>query len=170
MPVPPSLILRLVEPSDDWEALTDLLHRAYGALAARGLRFYASHQPVTVTRQRAAKGECWIGLLDGQIVATITLVPPDRCEGAPWYDRPEVAKFNQLAVEPALGGQGIGRHLIELVERRARAAGAEELALDTAEGAEQLIALYTSLGYRFIETVDWRPDTNYLSRIYSKRL
>ena len=170
MPVPPALVLRQIDASDDWEALTDLLHRAYGPLAARGMRFYASHQSVSVTRERAGKGECWVGIMHDRIVATVTLVPPDRCAGAPWYDLSEVAKLNQLAVEPALGGVGIGRRLIALAEERARAHGAAELALDTAEGAEQLIVLYTSLGYRFIETVDWRPDTNYLSRIYSKRL
>ena len=43
MPVPPALVLRQIDASDDWEALTDLLHRAYGPLAARGMRFYASH-------------------------------------------------------------------------------------------------------------------------------
>lgn len=146
----PPLTFRLVAPDEDWEALTALLHRAYGTLAAQGLRFWASHQAVSATRERAAAGECWVGELHGRIVCTITFMAPERCAGnrgqARWYDRPEVAKFGQMAVEPDLRGQGIGALLMELVERRARECGAEELALDTAEGATHLLAMYEARG------------------------
>lgn len=164
------ITLRLATPDEDWEALTALLHRAYADLAAGGLRFYASHQPARVTRERAEQGECWLAEQDGRVVGTITLVPPDRAKGSPWYDRPEVAKFNQLAIEPALRGSGLGRRLVAHAEDRARALGASELALDTSEHATGLIALYTHLGYRFIEHVDWRPDVNYRSMLFSKAL
>lgn len=166
--------LRLAGEDEDWEALTALLHRAYGTLAAQGLRFYASHQPVEQTRKRAAQGECWLGELDGRVVSTITLVPPERCAGsdgqARWYDRPEVARFGQMAVEPSLRRRGLGGQLMDLVERRARELGAQELALDTAEGASDLLRMYEARGYRFIEEVDWRPTTNYRSRLLSLRL
>ena len=96
--------LRLAGEDEDWEALTALLHRAYGTLAAQGLRFYASHQPVEQTRKRAAQGECWLGELDGRVVSTITLVPPERCAGsdgqARWYDRPEVASSDRWPSSP----------------------------------------------------------------------
>lgn len=162
--------LRLMSEQDSFEELTHLLHRAYAELAAMGLRFYATHQPVSATRERAGKGECWIALIEGRIVGTVTMIPPDRCSGAPWYDRPEVAKLAQLGVDPALRGLGLGGRLIDLAEDRARARGAAELALDTAEGATHLIALYGARGYRFIEHVDWRPDTNYRSVLLSRAL
>ena len=162
--------LRLMSEADSFDELTELLHRAYAELAARGLRFYATHQPVSATRDRASKGECWIALMHGRIVGTVTMMPPDRCSGSPWYDRPEVAKFGQLGVSPDLRGKGLGGRLITLAEDRARACGARELALDTAEEATHLIALYTARGYRFIEHVDWRPDTNYRSVLMSKAL
>ncbi|MDP2307824.1 MAG: GNAT family N-acetyltransferase [Pseudomonadota bacterium] len=168
------LVLRRATDAEDWEALTALLHRAYGTLAAQGLRFYASHQPASATRERAESGECWVGELEGRVVCTITLIPPERCRGAngraAWYDRPEVAKFGQMAVEPELGRRGIGSMMMDLVERRARECGARELALDTAEGATQLLAMYEARGYRFIEHVDWQPTTNYRSRLLSLTL
>ena len=44
------------------EALTDLLHRAYAALAAMGFRYRATYQDVATTRARAGKGECYLAL------------------------------------------------------------------------------------------------------------
>ena len=68
-----------------------------------------------------------------------------------------------------VSGQGIGSAMLELIENRAAELGAEELALDTAEGAIHLIDYYKKRGYRFIEYVDW-DITNYRSVILSKRL
>jgi len=56
---------------------------------------------------------------------------------------------------------------MDMVENRARALGAAELALDTAEGAHALIERYTKRGYRFVGYADWRPRTNYRSVILS---
>ena len=170
MPPIPGLQLRLLGDGDSLAALTDLLHRAYARHLAAGLRFYASHQPVDVTEKRARKGECWVGEIEGQLVATATWVPPDRCGGSPWYDRADVASVGQFAVDPPFQRRGVGRAMMDLVERRASELGAAELALDTAENAAGLIAMYTARGYRFIEHVDWRPDTNYRSVVLSLKL
>jgi hypothetical protein len=43
------------------------------------------------------------------------------------------------------------------------------LALDTAEHAKELIALYKSKGFQFVEYLKW-PDTNYRSVVLAKRL
>ena len=43
-------------------------------------------------------GECWLALRGELIFGTLTMLPPDRAEGSPLYDRPDVAKLNQLAV------------------------------------------------------------------------
>ena len=89
--------------------------------------------------------------------------------GSPHYERPGVAAFGQYAVDPAFKGRGIGAQLLELVEQRARAAGAAELALDTSEHAADLIALYERKGFRFVEHAQWR-DVNYRSVVMSKEL
>jgi GNAT superfamily N-acetyltransferase len=161
--------LRLLSPADDLIALTAMLHRAYAALARRGMHFLASHQGVDVTRSRLAKGECWVVEADGAIIGTIVLKDAASTRGSPWYDRPEVACFGQFAVEPTWQGRGIGSALVDKVERRALEKGVTELALDTADGADDLIAFYARRGYRFIEHVKWN-DVNYRSVIMSKRL
>jgi GNAT superfamily N-acetyltransferase len=169
-PTPAGVTIRLLEPTDSIVELTALLHRAYGPLARRGFRFWASHQDEEATRMRIAEGRCFVAVAGQQVVATITLKTRAHTKGSPWYDRPGVASFGQFAVEPDLQSRGIGSALLETVERRAPDEGVGELALDTAEGATALIRMYTKRGYRFIEHVDWRPDTNYRSVILSKSL
>lgn len=60
--------------------------------------------------------------------------------------------------------------LLNRVESRAAQEGYLELALDTAESATHLIDLYERLGFRIVDTHDWRPGTNYSSVIMSKSL
>jgi GNAT superfamily N-acetyltransferase len=164
-----TLIIRPIEPTDSIADLTDLLHRAYARLAAMGLRFYATYQTEEQTRERLDDAECFVGVMDDRIVATIAYYGPARSKGCDWYKRPDVAYFGQFAVEPDLQRRGIGERLIDTVERRALADGAAELALDTAEPAEHLIRYYTRLGYRLVDHVQW-DLANYRSVIMSKTL
>jgi GNAT superfamily N-acetyltransferase len=80
-----------------------------------------------------------------------------------------VAHVGQFAVEPALRKRGIGGRLMDAAEELARAAGARELALDTAEPALHLIDLYGRRGFRLIEYAQWRGK-RYRSVIMSKTL
>lgn len=166
---PDGLAIRRARP-DELAAITDLLHRAYAPLAARGMRYLASWQPVETTAERIEGGECLVAEIDGAIVGTITWHPPERARGHPIYDRPDVAAFFQFCVEPDRQGGGIARALLAEVERRAAAAGARELACDTADVASDLIAFYEHLGYRVVDRADWRPVTNYESVILSKQV
>jgi GNAT superfamily N-acetyltransferase len=106
---------------------------------------------------------------DGAVVGIITLAEAQATHGSPFYDRPDVASFGQFAVLPALQRQGIGSRLMDIVEARAREKGVIELALDTSEHAQALIAMYTKRGYRFIEYSKW-DIVNYRSVILSKSL
>jgi len=150
--------------------LTEMIHRAYAPLAAQGLHYWATHQSVEDTIERCGQGETWVAEIDRRLVGTITLSPPERPGGAPWYDRPDVAKFNQFCVDPSAQGAGVGRGLMDRVESRAAELGARHLGCDTSEQALGLIALYERRGYVFVENVDWRPDVNYLSVILSLEL
>jgi GNAT superfamily N-acetyltransferase len=163
--------LRLLAPSDDIAELTALLHRAYAGLAQRGMRFLASHQDEVRTLRRISAGECWLAVAGsgGTIVGTIVLKNAERTSGSPWYDRPAVACFGQFAVKPEWQGRGVGSRLVDQVERRARAKGITELALDTAEGAEDLRRFYERRGYRFVEYAQW-TEVNYRSVIMTKSL
>ena len=165
--------VRRLGEADSLDELTALLHRAYAALAARGLRYVASHQSVEVTRRRVAHGECWVAERAGRVVGTVTLSAPGtpvRDEAPRLYARPDVAHFAQFGIEPELQRHGIGSLLMTRVEARARELGAREIALDTSEHARDLIAWYVARGYRPAGRHDWRPHVNYESVLLSKRL
>jgi GNAT superfamily N-acetyltransferase len=165
----PPVTYRRLHADDDLDAITRLLHEAYAPLAAAGMRYVASHQDVATTRRRTAKGETFVAIRDDAVVGIITLAGANATHGSPWYERPDVASFGQFAVLPALQRQGIGSRLMDIVEARAREKGVMELALDTSEHAEALIAMYMMRGYRFIEYAKW-DSVNYRSVILSKRL
>lgn len=159
------MIVRQLAPDEDMVALTELIHRAYAPLAERGLKYWATHQTVQDTIERCAMGETWLAELDERVVGTITMKRPGDTRGSDFYRRTDICVFNQLAVEPALQGQGIARVLIERVESRAVALGAAFVACDTSEHATELIAMYERRGYRYVEHADWRPKVNYRSVI-----
>ena len=146
-----------------------MLHDAYAPLAAQGLRFLATHQDSATTRRRMSRGDTILALDADQIVGTITLKDVEHTTGSPFYDRSDVAGFGQFAVRPSHQRRGIGSTLLSLVEGLAREKDVKMLALDTSEHANELIVLYESKGYRFVEYVQW-PDVNYRSRIFAKAL
>jgi len=158
---------RILDPAEPVTELTELLHRAYARLAAMGLHYMATNQSDDVTRDRAASGECWVALADGDIVGTVLFKAAHRTVGSPWLNRPEIASLGQFAVMPEWQGTGLGTRLLDLAEQRAAETGAEEIALDTAEPAEHLVALYRHRGYRLVEHAQW-SHTNYRSVIMSK--
>jgi GNAT superfamily N-acetyltransferase len=150
-------------------ALTRMLHRAYAPLADRGMRYLASHQDDATTLARITYGVALLAMDRDVVVGTATYYRTKRASGCAWYDRPDVASFGQLAIDPAYQGRGIARMLMATVEQRAREDGAAELAIDTSERAVELIATYTGRGFRLVGHTQW-PDTNYRSVILSKRL
>ncbi|KAB7672051.1 GNAT family N-acetyltransferase [Bacillus sp. B1-b2] len=154
---------------DDIEQLTKLLNISYKQLADLGFNYMATHQDSTVTRRRIKNAVCLIALKDSEIIGSITYYSPKNNTGCHWYDKDNVAKIGQFGVNPSFQSKGVGRELLELVEKLATKDKAEELALDTAEGASHLIQYYGKKGYRFIEYVNWN-HTNYRSVVLSKSL
>ncbi len=163
------LEIRLWHEDDSIRARTNMLNEAYRPLAEAGFRYVASWQDETVTRRRIGRGECWLALVDGEMVASILLCMPPPHAVAPTYERPDLAMFQQFAVATGYQGQGLGGTLLTRTEERARELGATELAFDTSEGATELIAWYERRGYRFVEHCDWEV-TNYRSVVYTKAL
>lgn len=165
-----SVTIRQLLPSDSLSDLTNLLHRAYAPLAEQGMRYLATHQDESVTRDRVSKGECYVAILKPDIlIGTIVFVPhwiPDDTE---YYNQPLVAWFQQFAVEPEFQGMGIGSLLMDCVEKRATETGALEIALDTSENAIQLISLYKKRGYEIVAQENW-DCTNCISVIMRKRI
>lgn len=166
---PAGISIRLLRSDDAIPELTALLRRAYAPLAARGLRYTATWQDDATTRRRCERGECLVALDGARIVGTIVWYRTAPESGAEWYRRPDVAHFGQFGVEPDRKSGGIGRALLDEVERRAAAAGFAEIACDTAAPADELIAMYTRRGFRLVGRVQWGP-TNYESVVLSKPL
>lgn len=166
---PSGIVIRRATQDEPWAAITDLLHRAYAVHANRGLRFYASYQDEGVTRERAEEGVCYLALIDGVVVGTVTALPGGRKSECSWYERPDVASMGQFAVEPAFQRRGIGKALMDLAEERAREWGAGQIAIDTSEHATDLIALYSIRGYKIVDSISWSV-TNYRSVILAKPL
>lgn len=164
------LEIRLLADTDSFDELTAMLRRAYAPLEASGLRYMTASQDVAMTRKRASKGECYV-LADGpRMVGSIVVVPPlARWSHCAFYDRPGVSVVTQFGIEPSLQRRGLGSRLMDFVEQRAADLGAIEIALDTAEPAAHLIALYEARGYRFAGYEQWN-HTNYRSVILSKSL
>lgn len=166
-----TISIRRLGPDDSVEGLTALLHRAYAALGANGWNYTAVDQTVEATRKLLAKGTCLVAVDGGgRIVGTVLYEPPHvSYAGSPWLCRPDVAHLGRLGVEPSRQRGGIGARLMAAVEEMARADGAREIALDTAEPAVHLVEWYARCGYRFIEHAQWRGK-RYRSVIMSKAL
>ena len=154
--------------TDSVEQLTELLHRAYRPLLDQGWRYLATTQTPEITRQRMAKGTCFLAAVGDRVVGTITYRFPTTWVG--WFNQPFVASVGQFAVEPEWQARGIGSALLGHTEAIAWNDGAKELALSTAEPAAHLIAYYAKRGYRVVEHTDETLPNGYRSVILSKTL
>lgn len=80
---------------------------------------------------------------------------------------PATAEIKRMVVVDGHRGRGIGRLLLEDLERRARSLGCETVRLDTAARFTEAVALYRSSGYREIPRYN---DNPYAELWFEKRL
>ncbi len=167
--------VRALATRDSLVLLTELLNRTYAALHQRGLNFTAATQDVDTTRRRCADGQCFVAEVGGAVVGTVTAGGPygedqlvDSVPG-PWYRDPDGAHFQQFGVDPAHQRLGIGRKLVAACEQWARERGFASIALDTAEPATELTAMYQRLGYTPVGFMQW-PGKTYRSVVLRKWL
>ncbi len=170
-----SVVVRPLAARDSFDALTELLHRAYAPLAEQGMNFTAAAQTAEVTRRRAAQGQCFVAADGATLVGTVTVCGPYDVDTAPWtadvpwLREPDTAHFHQFAVAPSHQGHGVGRRLIGACEDWARASGYRRMTLDTALDADVLRRLYRRVGYVDVGQVQWE-GRNYRSVIMRKWL
>lgn len=161
--------IRQLNAADSIAALTDLIHRAYANLGAMGLNYTAVDQSVEVTANRVARGICSVATIGERVVGTITVEGVKSDGGSPWFREANVASVHQFAVDPSFQRRGIGTALMDWAELWAKQEHFSELAVDTAEPAEHLVAFYRRRGYRFIEFAQW-AGKRYRTVILSKSL
>lgn len=163
------LTIREWRAADSLEDLTNLLHRAYAPLGAMGLNFTAVNQSVDETASRIRYGTCFVAVLEGKIVGTVTVEPPYSESTCQLYRRPEVAAAHQFAVEPEMQKSGIGALLLKYAETWAAEQGSKVLGIDTAEPAAHLVEYYQRRGFEPVGRVQW-PGKTYESIVLSKAL
>jgi len=161
-------VIRRLRPEDSLEELTHLVHAAYAARLAEGLRFVGTHQTVEITAERIAGGHAFVAADGERLIGTVIARPPQAKSSAPLYREPRTWSFGQLAVLPEFNGRGLGWQLQVSAVELALEHGARTMALDTAAPAQRLIALYETWGYQIVGRADWRPTTNYESVLMAR--
>jgi len=162
--------IRAISTADNMVLLTELIHAAYAKQAANNLRYWATHQTVEDTAGRFATGHGLIAELNGNILGTLTVRPPQPASQVEIYREPDIWTFSQFAVLPTFQGIGIGRQFHDVALAFARANGGRWMALDTAAPANKLIEMYLRWGYKIVGECDWRPQTNYLSIVMCRSI
>ena len=138
----------------DWPAVTALVQRAYGPwIAAVGRRPAPMDDDYAA---RCAAGQAFVLERDGAPAAVLVL-----------EDAPDPLWLDNIAVDPAWQGQGLGRALLNFAEAEARRRNLPELRLLTHQAMLSNIALYARLGY--VET-DRRVEDGFARVFMAKRL
>jgi ribosomal protein S18 acetylase RimI-like enzyme len=145
------------------------MQTAYGIHDQEKRRFAASFESPETTLKRISEGECYLAFLNDVIVGCIVLRLSSKVNSPAWYRQSGVAHFGRFAVLPSLQRNGIGSLLLSHIEERAKALGFSEIALDTAENADELIRMYEKRGYRVVSEHQWRA-TPFTSVVLSKKL
>lgn len=128
----------------------------------------------------AAGGAFLVGCVDGRVVATAALTPPETATDAGGsktvaaveavadaVDDAVRAEVTRMRVHPDHQRRGYGRRLLRAVEDAARERGVDELALDTTARQAPAQRLYEDHGY---EAVDRRRLGEYELVFYRKEL
>ena len=163
-PVPaPGLVVRPARPEDD-ASVGELLIEAFVETYARKL------PEVVVTERRKAElravadkravAHVWVAELDGQLVGTVSLWPPNAPGSEAFI--PDAADIRHMAVSPRHRGLGISRALLDAAEARAWELGARAICLHVRREATGVAGVYRARGYQR------RPegDLDYLPEVF----
>ncbi len=125
--------LRSGSPADV-PALADLVNRAYGHYIER---LGGPPRPMTDDYAEVVREDLVIvAEREGEIIGLLVLAIDD-----------EACVIDNVAVDPAHRGTGVGRLLLERAEAEARAAGFESINLYTHEKLVESLELYRRIGY-----------------------
>lgn len=150
--------IRSWEPRDR-TAAADLIAQV---LAEHGLGWEpmgADHDVLTIeTSYTAIDGEFWVVEREGFLLGTAAYYPISRT--------PNAVEIRKMYLLPPARGQGLGRFLLQQLERRIAEQGFSDIWIETSSLLQAAIQLY--------ETSDYAPatgvETPRCDRIYRKRL
>lgn len=139
---------------DEVDALSTIVQRAYEGYVARIGRRPAPMDDDYVARIES--GQVSVATVDGVLVGLIvTVLAPDHL------------MIENVAVDPAHHGQGLGGALLTHAEQIAKDAGVSELRLYTNAAMVENLAMYPRLGYREVER---RRSGGFDRVFFSKRI
>jgi GNAT superfamily N-acetyltransferase len=126
-------------------AVAALLDEATVWVGERGYEQWPLPFPHDDIAAAIERGEVFVAELDGDAVATVTLLWDDPLY---WPDaRPDAAYVHKLAVSRACAGQRIGQSIVEWADETAAAAGRDFLRLDCLRDNPGIRAYYERLGF-----------------------
>ncbi len=98
----------------------------------------------------AAAGQIWVLSLDDSVPAQNAPAgePPDIAGVIVLIETGGSLLIENVAVNPAAQGRGLGRRLMEFAEQQAQARGIGRMTLYTHEVMTENLAIYARLGYR----------------------
>jgi ribosomal protein S18 acetylase RimI-like enzyme len=141
----------------DAETIDRLLYEAAAWLESRGIRQWSAVWPPSerhqaVTRERIARGWCYLSRCGAAIAGTLTLQPSDR---ALWGEDGDRALYvHGLAISRGFAGQGVGLAPLRWAEREAAARGRRWLRLDCKADNYGLRAYYRRAGFSEVREID----------------
>lgn len=118
----------------DIPAMTALVTAAYRLYVPR-----IGREPAPMTADYAAivaAGSAWVAEVDGRVAGLIVLVPES-----------DHLLLENVAVDPAMQGHGVGSRLLELADERARALDLPEVRLYTNVAMTENLGYYPRRGY-----------------------
>jgi len=125
--------------------VAELLDEATVWVGERGYEQWPLPFPHEDIAAAIERGEVYVAELDGEVVATVTLLWNDPTY---WGDRPaDAAYMHKLAVRRACAGQRIGSAIVEWADRTAAAADRDFLRLDCLGDNPAIRAYYERLGF-----------------------
>ena len=131
--------------AEDVAAVAALLDEATVWVGERGYEQWPLPFPEEEIAAAIERGEVYVGELDRDVVATVTLLWDDPTY---WPDVPaDAAYVHKLAVSRAWAGQRIGHAIVDWADRTAAAAGREFLRLDCLRDNPGIRAYYERMGF-----------------------
>jgi putative acetyltransferase len=106
----------------------------------------------------AVGGEFWVIEQQGQVVGTAAYYPVERGEKA--------VEIRKMYLSPAVRGKGLGKYLLQELEKAIANRGFQEIWIETASVLKEAVKLYESSGYQPATGV----ETKRCDRIYLKPL
>jgi len=98
----------------------------------------------------------WVAEVEGGIVGTICLCPPDGTSPAVLCRENEY-EFRFLAISPDSWGGGVGQALVTECEAQAVTRGAEQMVISVVDLNKRALKFYALQGYSRMPERDWSP-------------